>query len=718
VQEIKQSYPALAELDLSNNRIQRLENLGTLSSLVRLDLSDNCINVLQVVDLRGLQNLRILLLKRNGTQSVLLESCADVDVLAPKLTTMDLAYNPLGSIAAIAGLKAFRGSLKHLTLTGSPLAFEEKYREEISHAFPWLEKLDGVELSHAPLNEKQLRDGRSEQLEFQHLEHSRAALRQEREMVLELLDRLEARRSEEAKQPQDDTVLGTRERETQAKFGVSSEAQTLTLRNTVGSQTKRHLRHVGAQTASLWIESTGTQTEDTMAQEIIARENEISKLCLEIDNNKRELAKYQEDMDSGKETIKRLREKLAACELQNSRLMNENLSLNKSLQKKGTAESVRREAMEKLIIAQENAILQMESPNTRGLLQEWRKKVFELMVKVKAQDLQTKRALQLRAHQNEALKRELDATNAQMMQSLESNERLMEKNKTSEEEEQRLRKWIAQHRTMAQNTKLLLVDMLPRILDSAKLVLPVTKKLSRLEDLIQNLNIKVEDAKVQTSILQNTKIREHRKRCELDRVVQQVQERIRQIQTRKTELEEKLLALRTENKAMMQREEELIEKVKFMETEGKQMLDETLEKINLESQRRIRTLEQEKMIVNDERTQLRRKVEMLQDELEKVQSSFQREVDGTKMYFEERLQRKEVEARNLRKERDALLDAFKDVERRGLLQKGVNIRKTQQEEESNRNDAIEVDDDDDDDDVEDEIMREIMQQVRQKKRCS
>ena len=112
----------LERLDLSNNKIQRLYSLSSLSIVVNLDLSAN-----RVENVDALQTLE-------------------------KLRTLNLAGNLIPNLSALQGLFGLE-NLVELRLKddvlelSNPVCSSSTYKQDISMSFPKLEVLDGERLS-------------------------------------------------------------------------------------------------------------------------------------------------------------------------------------------------------------------------------------------------------------------------------------------------------------------------------------------------------------------------------------------------------------------------------------------------------------------------------------------------------------------------------------------------------------------------------------------
>jgi hypothetical protein len=101
--KIGATYPGLAWLDLSNNRVERLENLAPLRSLSGLDLSFNALAELRLGDVAALPALATLVLANNAVERVAGPGPGES---APPLVALDLACNAIRSVSALAGIGA------------------------------------------------------------------------------------------------------------------------------------------------------------------------------------------------------------------------------------------------------------------------------------------------------------------------------------------------------------------------------------------------------------------------------------------------------------------------------------------------------------------------------------------------------------------------------------------------------------------------------------
>ncbi|KAK3244505.1 hypothetical protein CYMTET_45882, partial [Cymbomonas tetramitiformis] len=124
VDEISKGYKSLAFLNLSNNRISRIENLAPLGRLTKLDLSRNDIEI--VDNLECLPLLRELNLQRNRIKSLSSYSWG-----LPLLELLNLGDNFIGDIHQVRALSHLP-ALKKLILEGNPIATLSSYRAAVA----------------------------------------------------------------------------------------------------------------------------------------------------------------------------------------------------------------------------------------------------------------------------------------------------------------------------------------------------------------------------------------------------------------------------------------------------------------------------------------------------------------------------------------------------------------------------------------------------------
>ncbi|KAJ2950429.1 hypothetical protein O0L34_g8671 [Tuta absoluta] len=130
--------PCLRSLTLDGSVIQSLRDLGI--GLVHLKiLSVNRCGLTSLDGIWGLSSLRELHAARNQLE--------DLQPLAAlqKMHTLNIAHNPI-SDASRLWMLAVCGSLRNLTLEGTPASDEEDYRATVASALPMLVSLDGLPL--------------------------------------------------------------------------------------------------------------------------------------------------------------------------------------------------------------------------------------------------------------------------------------------------------------------------------------------------------------------------------------------------------------------------------------------------------------------------------------------------------------------------------------------------------------------------------------------
>ncbi|CEP00700.1 unnamed protein product (mitochondrion) [Plasmodiophora brassicae] len=135
VDGLARTYPHVDTIDLSHNRISRIENLDPLTNLVSLDLSNNRIGVLG--NLQALHRLRSV--------NVACNRITDIDASVGdlhNLEELDLGRNFIAQLSALAPLARLPG-LRSLVLEGNPICSDRHYRHRTVSLLPQLQALDG-----------------------------------------------------------------------------------------------------------------------------------------------------------------------------------------------------------------------------------------------------------------------------------------------------------------------------------------------------------------------------------------------------------------------------------------------------------------------------------------------------------------------------------------------------------------------------------------------
>ncbi|XP_068129458.1 platelet glycoprotein Ib alpha chain-like [Hyperolius riggenbachi] len=130
----------LKELILANNSLKGVPDLSRLSSLTKLDLTNNLISSIEDTDFKGLKNLEYLILQKNKINSISEEAFKDLE----KLEVLDLSYNQLWQLSD--NLISSLTQLSKFYLTGNRLTnIPEDFFQEQEFLFyvyldknPWL----------------------------------------------------------------------------------------------------------------------------------------------------------------------------------------------------------------------------------------------------------------------------------------------------------------------------------------------------------------------------------------------------------------------------------------------------------------------------------------------------------------------------------------------------------------------------------------------------
>ena len=152
---------SLRELNLSSNRIARLEGFPALPELRVLDLTNNRLESLAGID-EGAPALTRLVVSRNALRTLHALGVPRADAKPWTLEHLDARGNALKSFADIAAGLGAVTSLKTLRLAdeetaeaagtrenGNPVTKSRAYRQAIAALAPWIEELDARALSRA-----------------------------------------------------------------------------------------------------------------------------------------------------------------------------------------------------------------------------------------------------------------------------------------------------------------------------------------------------------------------------------------------------------------------------------------------------------------------------------------------------------------------------------------------------------------------------------------
>jgi hypothetical protein len=153
VQQIKDQYPNIKSLNLSNNPIEVIENLELLTTLLSLNISHNKLTSMN--GLNAAKNLETIDVSSNQ-----ISTCDGISKLT-SLKTLNLSKNQISDLSQIEKLRQ-NVSLKELNLIGNPVTQIENYREQVLDILPDLKSLDGIpvlekeKIQKAPLNLKRV----------------------------------------------------------------------------------------------------------------------------------------------------------------------------------------------------------------------------------------------------------------------------------------------------------------------------------------------------------------------------------------------------------------------------------------------------------------------------------------------------------------------------------------------------------------------------------
>ena len=152
---------SLRELNLSSNRIARLEGFPALPELRVLDLTNNRLESLAGID-EGAPALTRLVVSRNALRTLHALGVPRADAKPWTLEHLDARGNALKSFADIAAGLGAVTSLKTLRLAdeetaeaagtrenGNPVTKSRAYRQAIAALAPWIEELDARALARA-----------------------------------------------------------------------------------------------------------------------------------------------------------------------------------------------------------------------------------------------------------------------------------------------------------------------------------------------------------------------------------------------------------------------------------------------------------------------------------------------------------------------------------------------------------------------------------------
>lgn len=129
--------PNVKQIDFSNNRLKRIQNLEKCSSIESLNLGFNRISSLNDIN-QVLGNIKSLNLRYNNISSI-----QGLDKLY-SLQSLDLSHNRLSDLGELGALTAFP-ELIQVALSGNPLAYVPDYRRQVLFLFS-----DRIELDRVP----------------------------------------------------------------------------------------------------------------------------------------------------------------------------------------------------------------------------------------------------------------------------------------------------------------------------------------------------------------------------------------------------------------------------------------------------------------------------------------------------------------------------------------------------------------------------------------
>ncbi|GAB5360183.1 hypothetical protein AAMO2058_000605700 [Amorphochlora amoebiformis] len=150
VADIASRYPRLRDLNLSNNKLQDIENLDLLPWLRHVNLDNNSVTTLR--NLSGNSELSSLKIANNRVDHITPELLKNLEVL-------DLRNNRITDYDQVAGLSPeFCPRLRELSLAGNPIASDISYRHRVSSALSQIAMLDGEKISPSDVGGRKERD--------------------------------------------------------------------------------------------------------------------------------------------------------------------------------------------------------------------------------------------------------------------------------------------------------------------------------------------------------------------------------------------------------------------------------------------------------------------------------------------------------------------------------------------------------------------------------
>eukprot|EP00954_Amorphochlora_amoebiformis_P011827 923857-Amorphochlora_amoeboformis.AAC.2 len=161
VADIASRYPRLRDLNLSNNKLQDIENLDLLPWLRHVNLDNNSVTTLR--NLSGNSELSSLKIANNRVDHITPELLKNLEVL-------DLRNNRITDYDQVAGLSPeFCPRLRELSLAGNPIASDISYRHRVSSALSQIAMLDGEKISPSDVGGRKER-GEAEIIQTLHYE--------------------------------------------------------------------------------------------------------------------------------------------------------------------------------------------------------------------------------------------------------------------------------------------------------------------------------------------------------------------------------------------------------------------------------------------------------------------------------------------------------------------------------------------------------------------
>uniref|UniRef100_A0A7S2WRQ8 Coiled-coil alpha-helical rod protein 1 n=1 Tax=Mucochytrium quahogii TaxID=96639 RepID=A0A7S2WRQ8_9STRA len=682
IERIKSTYGDLSVLDLSNNRIEKIENLQKLGSLKELDLSCNAVRYLCLYDLRALEQLESINLSRNEISFVSSgRPGLDYHVLQlPPVKRLNLSLNPIRELKDLHGLDVLSGTLEDLVLQGTPLSSQLDYRTRIATRFPWLKRLDRVVLQ--PISEpKALRKINDERMKLENsrkaLMEERVRMEQERTMVASLLERMEMKKLE-LKQaslvPTETSMTQTKSVDTKVSTTQVSMlfAETQTPQETLdmpvqtdnGQQEEKQI-----QTDTVGCREKDSQTSDSWELERLKKQNELERVVNEYSQKCVELDRLKVELEDTKTRSVHVQDKLRNLEREKAAWHSERSSLCLKINRKGFEDESRFAALEKLLIAQESAIVDASSCGNkdaaRNLVQAWRKKVFALMIQQQSTSIANKRTAALVETERQQLLAELD--------------RMREENISVMDDRNKSAILARELSQKLQNSIGTIKDLEDQVYQAKKLLLSANALCGNKMESSMNSRLNAFDERIR--LMKHNTDRLIAVSKSKTKTIRDGQDRIKQLVAKNEQLcllvdelqrnsqgdASRIGALEHSIDSYEKRIRTLERTLEETKLDADKNLTRAVENVTKSEQDRYDTLLEEHSAAKAQHNETMVQYRQLQRDMMRMKEAREKEEQSKIEYLEGRLARKESELYNIRKERNALLGTLRDAEKRGLL---------------------------------------------------